>query len=100
MLPRRTFVWSINDRLVCVVLQSAVPVDEVHHVLCHRDSGYVDREALQGRKERDEANPRCRRLLRWCCYAYLSGPLNVQVNQSFAVALRPALNFLDLFEVS
>lgn len=31
---------------------------------------------------------------------YLSGPLDVQVNESFAVALRPTLNFLDLFEVS
>lgn len=35
----------------------------------------------------------------WGCCAYLSGPLDVQVNQSFAIVLRPALNLLDLLEV-
>lgn len=51
-LPVRTFVWSIYNCLVCVVLQPAVPIDEVHHVLCHVDGGYVDGQALQGEKTR------------------------------------------------
>lgn len=104
----RTFVWSIYNRLVCVVLQPAVPIDEVHHVLCHVDGGYVDGEALQGEKTRcgylnlpkktktKTKNPKVR-LGR--CPVYLSGSLDVQVNQSFAIVLRPALNLLDLFEV-
>lgn len=54
-LAVRTFVWTINNRPLCVVLQSAVPVDEVHHVLCHRDGGYVDGEALLG----EEVKGRC-----------------------------------------
>lgn len=50
ILPVRTFVWSIYNRLVRVVLQPAVPIDEVHHVLCRGDGGYIDGEALQGEK--------------------------------------------------
>lgn len=33
------------------------------------------------------------------CRAYLSGPLHVDFQQSLAVALRQALDFLDLLEV-
>lgn len=50
ILPVRTFVCSIYNRLICVVLQPAVPIDEVHHVLCGGHGGYVDGEALQGEK--------------------------------------------------
>lgn len=50
VLPVCTFVWSIYNRLVCVALQPAVPIDEVHHVLCRGDGGNVDGEALQGEK--------------------------------------------------
>lgn len=46
-----TFVGSMDHRLVCVVLQAAVPVDEVHHVLRHGDGGDVDGEALTGREK-------------------------------------------------
>lgn len=51
ILPVLTFVWTIDNRLVRVVLQATVAVDEVHHVLCHRNGGNVDGEALQGGKE-------------------------------------------------
>lgn len=50
ILPVRTFVWSIYNRLVCVALQPAVPIDEVHQVLRCGDGGYIDGEALQGEK--------------------------------------------------
>lgn len=48
ILPVRTFVRSIYNRLVCVALQPAVPINEVHHVLCRGDGANVDGEALQG----------------------------------------------------
>lgn len=48
--PGRTFVRAIYHRLVRVVLQPAVAIDEVHHVLRRGDGGYVDGEALQGDK--------------------------------------------------
>lgn len=50
ILPVRTFVCSIYNRLICVMFQPAVPIDEVHHVLCGGHGGYVDGEALQGGK--------------------------------------------------
>lgn len=104
VLPVCTFVWSIYNRLVCVALQPAVPIDEVHHVLCRGDGGNVDGEALQGEKTGCGCLTLQHKLLKkklrlWRCCAYLSGSLNVQVNESFAIVLRPALNLLDLFEV-
>lgn len=47
-----TLVWPVDDSVVCVFLQAAVAVDQIHHVLGHRHGSHVDGEALKKDEEK------------------------------------------------
>lgn len=42
-----TFVLSVDDGFVCVVLEAAIAINEVQHVLCHGEGGHIDRQTLK-----------------------------------------------------
>lgn len=63
---QHTLVRSVDDSVVCVFLQAAVAVDQIHHVLSHRHRSHVDGEALKKDKKKrgkTSTNPKTRILV-------------------------------------